>query len=354
MKESRLSSQYLLWMIILSGGVLAFLLWPFLTAFIVAAATAALFYGAYERLLRLTGNRRSLSASLVSLVVFLLIVLPLLLVGTLVVVELQKTYQHTLAQPGALEAFLHRAETTIASLPLIGDAFAGEGFSQEKIVENLQKGSSVALALLQRFYTSFAQTVFWLLVFFFSLFYLLIDGKRLMRYLMEISPLPNRQENVLIERFLHLSRATMKGTFIVGTIQGILGGLLFAIVGIPSPLTWGVVMIILSIIPVLGSGIVWFPVALVMLASGHLWEGVTILAFGFLVISTIDNILRPKIVGKDAQMHPLLVFFTTLGGIFVFGLPGFIVGPLVAALFLTLLEIYAGEYKGELSRLNAQ
>jgi predicted PurR-regulated permease PerM len=164
--------------------------------------------------------------------------------------------------------------------------------------------------------------------------------------------LKDDQERVLLKEFVSISRATLKGTVIIGIIQGVLGGLLFWAVGVPSPITWGVVMIILSIIPVVGSGIIWAPVGIYMLLTGDIWQGVVILGFGFGVISTIDNILRPKLVGQDSQMHPLFVLLATLGGIIVFGIIGFIIGPIIVALFLALLRIYEMEFAEQLEEVN--
>ncbi len=169
---------------------------------------------------------------------------------------------------------------------------------------------------------------------------------------MDISPLRTQQEKILIKEFISISKATLKGTVVIGAIQGVLGGLLFVFTGVPSPITWGVVMVVLSIIPVVGSWLVWIPVGVGMILSGSFVQGVVILLFGALIISSIDNILRPKLVGRDSQMHPLFVLFATLGGIISFGVIGFIIGPIIVALFLALLRMYEQEFAQQLKSYN--
>ena len=153
---------------------------------------------------------------------------------------------------------------------------------------------------------------------------------------------------MLYEKFRSTARATLKGTFIVGGVQGIIGGILFWATGIEGALIWCIIMIALSAIPAVGPSIVWFPAGVIMLALGNFWQGITILLVGLLVISTIDNFIRPKLVGKDIQMHPLLVLFATLGGIFLFGISGFVIGPVIASLFIAVMAIYDHHYRNEL------
>jgi predicted PurR-regulated permease PerM len=182
----------------------------------------------------------------------------------------------------------------------------------------------------------------------YTLFFFLKDGKRMLTRLMHLCPLGDVYEEMLYQRFTSTARATLKGTIIIGTIQGTLGGILFAITGIEGALIWGILMILLSLIPGIGSAIIWLPAGIIMLGLGNIWQGVTILAVGMFVISLIDNILRPALVGKDTQMHPILILFSTLGGIAFFGISGFIIGPVITALFLAVVSIYEHYYKREL------
>jgi predicted PurR-regulated permease PerM len=167
-----------------------------------------------------------------------------------------------------------------------------------------------------------------------------------------MSPLKDKHDKLLISKFTSISRATLKGTFVVGIIQSALGGIAFLIAGVPSPVIWTLVMLLFSVIPMVGTAIIWVPAGIILLIMGNIWQGVFVLAFGSLVIASIDNILRPKLVGKDTQMHPLLIFFATLGGIAVFGLPGFVIGPIIISLFVALAEIYRSEFRDQLKEFN--
>jgi predicted PurR-regulated permease PerM len=178
----------------------------------------------------------------------------------------------------------------------------------------------------------------------YTLYYFFCDGEKILDRLRHLSPLEDSHDTILYKRFTSTVRATLKGTFIVGGIQGFLGAILFWVTGVNGALIWGLFIFVLSIVPGLGSFIVWLPAGIIMLLLGNTWQGITILLGGLLIISTIDNILRPPLVGKDIQMHPLLVFFSTLGGIYLFGVPGFIIGPIIAALYLSTITIYDEYY----------
>jgi predicted PurR-regulated permease PerM len=183
---------------------------------------------------------------------------------------------------------------------------------------------------------------------FFTMFYFFRDGDRLVTYLKSISPLGDAYEDALINRFRSVTRAAIKGTMLIGLIQGTLGGLTLWLCGVSSPVLWGAVMVVLSVIPLTGTWLVLYPAAFVQLVQGYLWSGVIIMVVTIVVISNIDNLLRPRLVGRDANMHDLLIFFSTLGGITMFGIMGFILGPIIAAIFLTLLDFYTTEFKPHL------
>jgi predicted PurR-regulated permease PerM len=157
---------------------------------------------------------------------------------------------------------------------------------------------------------------------------------------------------MLVEKFVSISRATVKGTFVICMLQGLFGGMVFYIVGIPSAVVWGVAMMLFALIPIFGSAIIWFPVAIILLIIGNVWQGILVLAVGIGLISTIDSIVKPKLVGKDTQLHPLLILLATLGGLALFGITGVIVGPIIVALFVSLWDIYGIEFKGQLNKYN--
>ncbi len=182
--------------------------------------------------------------------------------------------------------------------------------------------------------------LFMTFVLLYAMYFFLMDGKKLVRQALYYLPLEDRDEQLLLARFTSVARATLKGTAVIGVLQGALSGLAFAVVGIPSAVFWGVIMTILSILPGIGTALVWVPAAVILGASGHYGKAVGLVAFCSLVVGSLDNLLRPALVGKDTQMHELMIFLSTLGGIVMFGVVGFIIGPIIAALFLSVWEIY--------------
>jgi predicted PurR-regulated permease PerM len=185
-------------------------------------------------------------------------------------------------------------------------------------------------------------------IFFFLMLYLLYfflrDGKKIIDGLVRALPFGDERERHLLERFAEVSRATLKGTLVVGFVQGLMGGILFALFGIGAPILWGVVMALLSIIPALGPAIVWLPAAIILIAKGSIWQGITIIAVGSVVIGLADNVLRPLLVGRDTRLPDYLILLSTLGGLTAFGISGIVIGPIIAAFFLSVWEMAEEEY----------
>jgi len=144
----------------------------------------------------------------------------------------------------------------------------------------------------------------------------------------------------MLDKFTSVTRATLKGTLLIGILQGGLAGIAFALAGIDNAVFWGTVMAVLSIIPSIGSALVWVPAAIILLVQGNVASGIGLLAFCGVVVGSLDNVLRPILVGKDTKMHELMIFFGTLGGIMMFGISGIFIGPLIASLFVTIWELY--------------
>lgn len=339
-------------LLFLGVGVIVFLIFqPFLTAIMAAAILSALLKRPYNFFERLFRGHRSMSALLTTLLAILVFVTPLFIVTSLALNEVNSLYSKV-GDEGNLQSLLNKTFEVVESKPFLSVLVNKETFSEEKLLSDIRKFSSNAFVFVQAAYQSISGFVLWIFILFFTLFYFLIDGKRALRYLMDISPLKNEHDKLLIRRFVSISRATLKGNLVVGILQGLLGGVSFAIAGVPSPAIWGIIMVFFSIIPMVGTGIIWLPAGLILLLLGNVWQGIFVLAFGGLVISSIDNILRPKLVGKDTQMHPLLIFFATLGGIYLFGLPGFVMGPILVSLFMALSEIYRIEFRAQLKEFN--
>lgn len=179
-----------------------------------------------------------------------------------------------------------------------------------------------------------------LFVFLYAFYFFLVDGQGILRRILYYVPLSPEQESRLLERFVSVSRATLKGSLLIGLLQGGLAGAAFWVAGVPAPALWGTVMVVLSLVPAVGAAFVWIPAVAYLFVSGHTGPAVGLLAWCAIVVSTVDNFLRPRLVGRDARMSDLLILLSTLGGIVLFGAAGFIVGPIVAALFVTIWHFF--------------
>jgi predicted PurR-regulated permease PerM len=185
-----------------------------------------------------------------------------------------------------------------------------------------------------------------LFIMLYAMFFFLADGKSILHRILFYIPLPPEDEERLLDKFVSVARATLKGSLLIAIIQGVLAGLAFWLVGVPGWAFWGTVTIVVSIIPAVGGAIVWLPMVLYLFVTGHNGAAVALFLWSAVVVSTVDNFLRPRLVGRDTRMSDLLILLSTLGGIFLFGAVGFVVGPIVAALFVTVWHLY-GEAFGE-------
>jgi predicted PurR-regulated permease PerM len=233
-------------------------------------------------------------------------------------------------------------------LPVINTLTEHLGTSIEEIKANI---SSSVLSSGQWFAAhlfTFGQNTMRFALFFFLMLYLLFfflrDGKQLVNTIIIVLPIGDDNERQLLTKFADVSKATIKGTLVVGAVQGAMGGITFALLGIQSALLWGVAMAILSVLPAIGSALIWFPAVLFLLANGLLIKALILLLVGALVIGSVDNILRPILVGRETQMPDYLILLSTLGGIALLGISGFVLGPVIAAFFLAVWAIFAKEF----------
>jgi predicted PurR-regulated permease PerM len=220
-------------------------------------------------------------------------------------------------------------------------------------VEGVVKGiGNFVIENLGHISTGAVKFFFDFFVMLFTMFYFLIHGKDYLEWLLYCLPLNSEEENLLLSKFTTVTRATLKGTFVIGLIQGAMGGIAMAIAGIPNTLFWGVIMAVFSIIPAVGPAIIWAPAATYLIFSGNTVAGVGLALFGAIIVGNIDNILRPKLVGHEAELPDLMIFFGTLGGLALFGAAGIIIGPIIAALFVSLWDIYAKTFREQLDPSN--
>jgi predicted PurR-regulated permease PerM len=209
-------------------------------------------------------------------------------------------------------------------------------------------GRTVGLFLYQQARSMTANIVNFVVNFFFMLlivFYLLIDSQRLVSFIVGLSPLPDDQDEKLIQKFKDMAGAILIGNGLGGLIQGTLGGIVFAFFGFRSPFLWGVIMALLAFLPIVGVGAVFLPAALYLILQGRLGAGIFFIVFYVVLSGGIEYLFKPKLVGTRVQMHTLLVFLSIIGGLKLFGILGIIYGPLVVTAFLTLTDIYEASYR---------
>ena len=324
---------------------------PFLLTVLWAIVLAIIFHGLYRRIAYALGpNRRGIAAGITCVLVFIFGVIPFVLV-TLALIG-QATALYASIESGELDVnvFLNYIEQR---QPVVSSFLGKYGMSVDDLrtrVNNyaVQAGQVVlanGLALTGNIINTFIQFTLML----YLLFFFLKDGRKVVRRLVDTVPLGNVRERRLVDRFVQVSRATLKGTVIVAMTQGAIGGLLFWIVGIQAPLLWGVAMTLLALLPIGGSAIVWVPAAIILFIQGEILNAIVIVVVGALIIGLVDNLLRPLLVGRDTEMPDYLVLISTLGGIAYFGLSGFVIGPTIAALFITVWEMMGQEFGGKSS-----
>jgi predicted PurR-regulated permease PerM len=323
-----------------------YLLKPFFFPIFWAAVIAGVFRPLYSRI-KGKLHRPNLSAAILFSLIALIIFLPAGFVGTLAFNESLRLYAALAPDTQHMNQNYQHLIDTMSGNPIAELFHINRGMLIEKTTEVVKGITSYIFVHLR----DLTQNTLGLLVKFaimlYTLFFFIRDGDRFLRMAVKVLPLGLGREQFLYERFIATARSTLKVTLIIGGIQGALGGIVFFATDVEGALIWGLLMILTAIVPVVGCSIIWAPAGILMLLTGHIWEGILILAVGILVISTVDNLLRPILIGKDVEMHPLLIFLSTLGGIILFGFSGFVIGPVITSLLIALWEMYEEFYRKE-------
>jgi predicted PurR-regulated permease PerM len=336
-------------LVALTTGAFLALVGSFLMPVFWAAVLATVFFPLHRRHVRRLGGRRSWAALATMLTIVGLVVVPLSLAG--LAVSREAIQLHEQITSGTLDVqaplrFLRRIT------PVANDYLGGFGIDIDGMVERLSSSAVAVAGFIASRALGIGQDVARVTALFFLMLYILFfflrDGDRLVSTLVRVLPLGEDRVRELLAEFSEVSAATIKGTLVVGTVQGAIGSVLFWVVGIPAPVFWGVAMALLSVLPAVGPGLIWVPAAIVLLGMGEILKGIVLIAAGVLVIGLVDNVLRPILVGRDTQMPDYLVLLSTLGGLSVFGVSGFVIGPVIAAFFLAVWEMFAREHAEEL------
>jgi predicted PurR-regulated permease PerM len=335
---------FFLLLVLLVSAAFIGLIGEFLMGIFWAVVLAIIFYKTFDRLKLRFNGRENLAAFLTLIFIILIVIIPVLIIGSSVVsesiyyfgkveskeIQLQETIDSIRNSIPIDEAFLEKYGISLDKLKDTANDFAANA---SKVI------ASQALKFTQNIFSFFLQASIMLYV----LYFFLRDGKQIIDGIIWVLPIGDEKERALIKRFESVARATVKGSLLVAILQGTIGGLLFLAVGIPAAMLWGVIMIFLSLLPI-GSTIVWLPAAIILFFQGAVAKAVIIILVGSLVIGLADNILRPRLVGQDTKMPDYLILISTLGGISWFGLSGFVIGPVIAALFLTVWQMMGKEF----------
>lgn len=344
--QSPKSPFFLLLLSLVTVGF-AWLLWPFFGA-ILWAVTLALLFHPLERWIHARVRRRAnISALLTLLLCLLIVILPLSMIATSLVTDVVGFVQKL--RSGDIDYLAYYQQIVAAIPPWLHDWFSHfDFFNPETALEKLSSGLMQGGQLVATHALEVGQNTFQFLINFavmlYLLFFLLRDGQSIARTIGRAIPMQAGHTEFLRKKFATVVRATVKGNVVIALIQGALGGLAFWVLGISGALFWGVVMAVLSLLPAIGAALIWAPVAIYLLATGATWSGVLLTIWGVVAIGASDNLLRPILIGKDTKLPDYLVLVSTLGGMALFGINGFVIGPTIAAMFIACWALFQREH----------
>jgi predicted PurR-regulated permease PerM len=313
---------------------------PFLVDIIAAAILSTIFYRPFEWIAVKFGNRRNLAALVTCLLIALVVIIPL---ANFLVYVAQRSAE---AYDTLRDYIASRDIGDVSNWPLM-DRFNTLGLSQETVNATLLQAANqvkdwlaTGAGTLIKGTTNFFVSLF---LIFFTMFFFFVDGQGMLRKLMSWTPLPNKYDEAIFEKFKNVSYSTIVSAFLTAIAQGLIGGLGFLVVGLPAFFPT-IAMALLSLMPYIGAGIIWFPSALYLLFVGKIWQGIFLLIWGFAVISTVDNLIKGYIIKGKSHVHPIFIIFSIFGGIALFGFWGVFFGPLIISLAVTILHIYEVEF----------
>ena len=349
MTDTRFRHAFLLLLVAAISVAFFAMIREFLVTILLSAVFTGVSYPAYRWVLRKVGGRKGIAAAATLTLLLVIVIAPLLGVlgaGANEALRVTETVRPRLQQladePGEFDRRLR-------SLPGYDRVAPYRAQIITKASELVGGTSAFLFGALSATTRATALFIFHFFVLLYTMFYFLTGGPGLLRAVLAYLPLTKTDKQRMLDKFVSVTRATLKGTILIGAAQGVLGGLAFWAAGVEGAIFWGTVMTILSIVPGVGGALVWVPAAIILVATGHLWQGIGLAVFCALVVGSIDNVLRPRLVGQDTKMHELLIFFSTLGGLMLFGAMGFILGPILAALFVTAWEMFGVAFRTSLA-----
>lgn len=326
---------------------------PFLLNFFIALVFAIVLFPRYERLSRKLGNRPGLASLIMILLVFVLLAVPITVIAILVYSEAVAGYEAAVRRLPALVERLRGVELLdwLTGVPIIGSYTENlESLDLSEVVRNaVSATSNFILNATQRSFVSVSAAVANFLVVLLLMFFMFYGGKKMALGIYNVLPMPNRELREIADDARRTTTATLISTFVIGIMEGTYGAVLFVIFRLPSPVIWGVVITVLSMIPIIGTNLVLVPAGIILIVSGRIWSGIAIIALGLGGVAITQNVIKPKLLGDRSGLHPALALLATLGGIAWLGLIGFLVGPLLASLFIVVWQQFGKRYRSELS-----
>lgn len=334
-------------LLLLLGSVTIAFVWvvsPFSGAIFWSVVLAILFAPLYRRMLSLMRQRKTLAAAATLLLCVGGAGLPLLLISASLLHQASSVYADLTTRRMDFGVFHQRLVEWLPTWALEGLDRVGLA-DPSAIQEKLSASAMTASRFIASHVLNVGLDVFGLAadlgVMLYLLFFLLRDGTSLALRVRQAIPIADRDKQALFAMFATVARATVKGGVVMAATQGALGGAMLGLLGVQGPLFWGVVFGLLSMLPAVGAGLLWAPIAVYFVFTGALWKGVTLTFFGVVVLTAVDNILRPILVGNDTQLPGYLILVSTLGGIAVFGLNGVVIGPVIAASFVAAWHLFS-------------
>lgn len=348
MSEERFRRAFVILLVIAISAAFVAMIRMFLLTILIAAIFAAVARPLYLQVERAFRGYAGLASAFTILVLLVLVITPMTLLAGAVTSEALRVAENVrpwidarIAEPSLLDDAIRR-------LPYI------EHLEPHR-AEIMKRGAEVVGAIGTFLANSVSAATRGTVLFFFhfflliyTMFFFLKDGPHMLQATMLYLPLDERDKEQMLDKFTSVTRATLKGTVLIGVTQGGLAGLAFWVAGIDGVIFWTTLMIVLSVVPGIGAALVWVPAVILLVAQGAIAQGIGLALFCGVVVGTVDNVMRPWLVGRDTKMHDLLILFSTLGGLFFFGATGFIVGPILAALFVTVWEMFGVTFRDAL------
>ncbi len=345
------SRNVILWffiaLFVLSFFLLGKLFWPFIPVIVIASVVTGIFFPVYKYIKKKL--HPTYAAFLTCILIFFTLFIPIVFFVTILAREAHSLVLLAKSADVAnqLTALLEN-NNILERVNLVLVNFDIQLTYSELVQPISDFGKFIGISLLNQAKNITSHLVNFLVNFCFLLviaYYLLIDGTRLIWFIIDLSPLPNDQDIILVNKFKDMGGAVLIGNGISGIIQGVVGSLVFAVYGLHSPIIWGVIMAFLAFLPIVGIGIVFLSVAFFMFLKGHIAASIGIIVIYAILSGGVEYLLKPMLVGKRVKMHTLLVFLSIIGGLYLFGILGIIYGPLIVTFFLTLTDIYNTNYR---------